>query len=214
MADAIKIEDDIYFVQQPTRPQWFIGITVIVGANDLGLVDTGFDNTPGEYLLPFLKEIDRDPMEISAIYNTHGDGDHIEGNDAVKKLCNAKITCYEAEAPAIENADLTLADGETIVLGDRTFTVIHCPGHRAGNSCLFDKDASLLIAGDTIVGTRSELIRIGSEPYIASLKKILALSPSTVVMSHPFDPAGKNVLRGEEISKMIEASIKVAENGS
>ena len=214
MEKAIKIEDDIYFVAEVTRPQWFIGMTVLIGKENLGIVDTGFENTPEEYLLPFLKEIGRDPMEITAIYNTHGDGDHVQGNDAIRKLCNAKITCFEGEAQAIGNADLTLAEGESIELGDRTFTVIHVPGHREGNSCLFDKEASLLIAGDTIVGTRSELIRIGKEPYIASLKKILALSPETVVMSHPFEPAGKNVLRGGEISEMIDASIKIAENVS
>jgi glyoxylase-like metal-dependent hydrolase (beta-lactamase superfamily II) len=214
MADAIKIEDDIFYVWEETRPEWFIGMTVVIGKNGLGLVDTGFENTPWEYLVPFLNKIGRKPGEITAIYNTHGDTDHIEGNDAVKKLCDAKITCYEGEAQAISNADLTLAEGDTMVLGDRSFTVIHCPGHRVGNSCLFDKEASLLIAGDTIVGTRTELIRIGSEPYIASLKKVLALSPATVVMSHPFAPAGKNVLRGKEISEMIDASIKIAESVS
>jgi glyoxylase-like metal-dependent hydrolase (beta-lactamase superfamily II) len=211
MTDVIKIEDDIYFVQHRNRPGWFCGITVVVGKDKLGIVDTGYENTPEEYLLPFLAEIGRDPKEITDVYNTHGDGDHIEGNEAVKKMTGATFTCYELEAEHITTADRTLAEGETIELGDRTFSVVHCQGHRAGNTCLIDNESSLMIVGDTIVGTREELIRIGSEPYIASLKKILNLSPATVVMSHPFEPAGKNLLKGEEIAEMIEASIKIAE---
>ncbi|MBN1686904.1 MAG: MBL fold metallo-hydrolase [Spirochaetales bacterium] len=214
MENVHKIEDDLYYVQHPTRPGWFCGITVVVGADSLGLVDTGYANTPEEYLLPFLEEIGRSPQEITTVYNTHGDGDHIEGNAAVKKLSGAQFACYTSEAEAIRNVDLSLSDGQTIALGDRTFTVIHCPGHRQGNSCLFDKESSLLIAGDTIVGTRRELIRIGTEPYVASLRRILNLSPATVVMSHPFDPAGKNVLRGAEISAMVEASITIAQSGA
>jgi glyoxylase-like metal-dependent hydrolase (beta-lactamase superfamily II) len=133
------------------------------------------------------------------------------GNAAVKQLCGAKTACHEEEADVIGDIDIRLKDGDSIDLGDRTFTVVHCPGHRAGNCCLFDQTASLLIAGDTIVGTREELIRLGKEPYIASLKKLRALNPAKVIMSHPFDPAGKNVLEGSEVADMIEASIEIAE---
>jgi len=212
MEGILKIADDLYFVRHPVRPGWFCGITVVAGSEKLGLIDTGYENTPEEYLFPFLKELGRDVKEISLIYNTHGDGDHIEGNDVIKKAANATIVCHEQEADVIPSADETVTDGDSITLGDRVFTVVHCPGHRQGNTCLFDKSSSLLVTGDTIVGTRSELIRVGKEPYIASLKKIAALSPAAVLMSHPFDPAGKNFLKGKEIDEMIQASIKVAES--
>lgn len=211
MTSATKIEHDIYYVGHPSRPGWFCGITVVIGARSLGLVDTGYENTPEDYLLPFLQEIGRNPSDISAVYNTHGDGDHVLGNAAVKRLSGATIACHEKEAEAIGNVDVPLSDGQTIDLGDRTFTVVHCPGHRPGNTCLFDKQTSLLLAGDTIVGEKSELIRMGSRPYIASLQKISALSPVKVIMAHPFPPAGKIVLEGSEITDMIQASIRVAE---
>jgi glyoxylase-like metal-dependent hydrolase (beta-lactamase superfamily II) len=214
MKGVQRIDDDLFFLQHPTRPGWFCGITVVVGSQSLGLVDTGFEETVRDYLLPFLNEIGRDPADISMVYNTHGDGDHVQGNAAVKELGDAKIACHEVEASSITHVDLSLKDGDTLALGDRTFTVVHCPGHRPGNSCLFDRVGSLLISGDTIVGTRSELIRMGAEPYIASLRKILGLAPATVVMSHPFAPAGKNVLAGDEVAEMIEASIKIAESGA
>ncbi len=211
MQGVAQIEKDFYFIQQVTRPGWFCGIYVITGADSIGIVDSGFENTPSEYLLPFLKEIGRAPTDVSMLFNTHGDGDHMLGNAAVKELCGAKTACHEDEADAIEGIDILVKDGDAIGLGDRTFTVVHCPGHRAGNCCLFDTSASLLIAGDTIVGTQAELIRLGKQPYIASLKKIRALHPVKVIMSHPFEPAGKNVLEGEEIADMIEASIEVAQ---
>jgi hypothetical protein len=33
-----------------------------------------------------------------------------------------------------------------------------------------------------------------------------------MIMSHPFAPLGKEVLRGDEVKQMIEASIKIAVN--
>jgi glyoxylase-like metal-dependent hydrolase (beta-lactamase superfamily II) len=212
MEGVTQVADDLYYLQHQMRPGWFCGISVLVGKNSLGLVDTGLENTPEEYLLPFLKQLGREPAEITTVYNTHGDGDHVEGNLAIKKICNPTIYCHEEEASVIENVDKTVTEGDIIVLGDRTFTVVHVPGHRVGNTCLFDKDSSLMIVGDTIVGTRTELIRIGKEPYISSLRKIQSMSPKTVLMSHPFEPAGKILLKGAEISDMIEASVKIAKD--
>lgn len=46
---------------------------------------------------------------------------------------------------------------------------------------------------------------------ITSLRKLLDLDISTLVMGHPFNPLGKPVLTGDEPRRMIEASIAIAE---
>jgi hypothetical protein len=48
--------------------------------------------------------------------------------------------------------------------------------------------------------------------YINSLQKLLELDVETMIMSHPFAPPGKDILRGDEARQMIEASIEIAVN--
>jgi glyoxylase-like metal-dependent hydrolase (beta-lactamase superfamily II) len=44
----------------------------------------------------------------------------------------------------------TLAEGDRIDLGDRTFTVLHLPGHSPGSVGLLDERAGLLLSGDAV----------------------------------------------------------------
>ncbi|MFL5790409.1 MAG: MBL fold metallo-hydrolase [Actinomycetota bacterium] len=47
-------------------------------------------------------------------------------------------------------ATMLLAEGDTIDLGARTFTVLHTPGHTAGSACLFDEHDGTLFSGDAV----------------------------------------------------------------
>ena len=49
MEGVVQIEKDFYFIRQVTRPGWFCGIYVITGADSIGIVDSGFENTPSEW---------------------------------------------------------------------------------------------------------------------------------------------------------------------
>jgi glyoxylase-like metal-dependent hydrolase (beta-lactamase superfamily II) len=110
----------------------------------------------------------------------------------------------------VPTADTRL--GDEVTLGDRTFKVIHTPGHRPGAVCLYDEGSKLLLTADSVCGTRENLIRMDKDIYIDSLRGLLELDVETMIMSHPFDPPGKDVLRGDEARRMIEASIEIAEN--
>ena len=48
--------------------------------------------------------------------------------------------------------------------------------------------------------------------YVESLRRLRGVKANMMIMSHPFMPAGKDILNGQEIAEMIEASIKVAES--
>jgi glyoxylase-like metal-dependent hydrolase (beta-lactamase superfamily II) len=143
--------------------------------------------------------------------NTHRDGDHIRGNQAFKENTGALIVTHRLEAEAIPSVDKTLEDDDIVGLGDRLFRVILTPGHRPGAVCLFDEKHRVLITGDSVCGERETLIRMDKGIYINSLKKLLELEADTMIMSHPFMPAGKNILRGSEVNEMIQSSIEVAE---
>ena len=198
-------------MQVPIRENWFGSVAIVLGSSSVALVDTGFENTPQDDLFPFLKELGRSPEDIKIVVNTHRDGDHVKGNRVIKEQTPARILIHELEFDAVDTADEKFQDGDALQLGDRTFTVMHTPGHRPGNICLYDSKDKLLLTGDTVCGERKDLIRMGKVPQIASLKKLSQLSIDVMAMAHPFQPAGKTVLNGEEAQKMISDSIAIAE---
>lgn len=211
MIDVEKIDDDIYFIKQTMRPGWFFGVIAVFGDESIGIIDTGFENTPEEYLFPFIQEMGRRTDEINIVVNTHRDGDHVLGNELLKEKTKARFAIHELEAEAVQTADELLKDGDVVGLGDRVFKVVHTPGHRPGSICLYESDSRLLITGDSICGEREDLIRMDKNIYIDSLRKLLELDIRTMVMSHPFQPLGKPILVGNEVEEMINASISIAE---
>ena len=104
--------------------------------------------------------------------NTHRDRDHIEGNKVIMEKTKVKISIHELKAEAVETTEVKLKDGDVVELGDRRFTVIHTPGHRPGNICLYDQKNRTLITGDTVCGDRTDLVRMDNKLYISSLKKL------------------------------------------
>jgi len=204
------IEDDLYLVRQEMRPGWTCNVVLVFGEDEIGVVDSGYENTPGDHVFPLIEERGRRVDEVSIIVNTHRDGDHIRGNAALKEGTGAPIIIHELEMEAVPSADAML--GDSVSLGDRIFKVIHTPGHRPGAVCLYDEGSRLLLTGDCVCGTRENLIRMDKHIYIESLQRLLGLEVETMVMAHPFGPMGKDILRGDEPRQMIEASIEIAQN--
>ncbi|MCW4013789.1 MAG: MBL fold metallo-hydrolase [Candidatus Bathyarchaeota archaeon] len=207
-----RVTDDLYVVKHEMRPGWYCSVLVFFGEKQIGIVDSGFEETAREMILPLIKEQGRKLEEVDLLVNTHRDGDHIKGNQVIKDQTGATIAAHRLEAEAIPDVDRVLEDGEMVVLGDRSFKVIHTPGHRPGAICLYEEETGLLVTDDVVCGTREDLIRMDKEIYIDSLKKLLTLDAVTMIMAHPFEPAGKSILGGKEIEEMIEASIEIAEN--
>jgi len=203
-----QVTDDIFIVRQKMRSGWTVNVVLVFGSDSIGIVDTGYENTPEEYVFPLIAKKGRTLNEVSLIVNTHRDGDHVKGNLIFKERTQAPIAIHELELAAVPTADITL--GEDVRLGDRVFKVIHTPGHRPGAICLYDESDKILLTGDSVCGTRENLIRMDKNIYITSMQKLLDLDLDLMIMSHPFDPPGKDILRGEEPRDMITTSIDIA----
>jgi glyoxylase-like metal-dependent hydrolase (beta-lactamase superfamily II) len=82
-------------------------------------------------------------LELKYALETHIHADHITGSGQLRKDFNCQVAVHENSNA--ECADILLADGDTLKLGEETIEVIHTPGHT-------DTDISYRIAGAVFTG--------------------------------------------------------------
>lgn len=95
---------------------------------------------------------------------------------------------YSSATYTVKSAPATriLDDHDVIDLGDRTFEVIHTPGHSPGGIALWEQANGLLISGDIVYD--GPLIEsddsVEMEQYVTSMKRLLELPVQTVHGGH------------------------------
>ena len=80
-----------------------------------------------------------------------------------------------------------LADGDVLALGDRSFEILHSPGHSPGSICLWDRASCTLVSGDVLVDgepLQDELPRSNRGDFAASLRRLRELAVQTVLGGH------------------------------
>ncbi len=155
---------------------------------------------PGGDVDKILAEVDKMGLSVEYIIATHGHPDHVCGNRAIQEATGAKIIMHSADElffgkPEVKNyfsmlglepspaADIKVAEGDEITIGEVTFQVLHTPGHTPGGMCLYN--APNLITGDTLfVGGlgRTDFPGGSHEELLNSIRtKLLVLPPETIV---------------------------------
>jgi glyoxylase-like metal-dependent hydrolase (beta-lactamase superfamily II) len=83
-------------------------------------------------------------------------------------------------------AERLLADGETIDLGDRSFEVVHTPGHSPGGIGLFERKSGLLLSGDIVYDGPliDDAYHSDQAAYRATFERIRSLPVSIVHGGH------------------------------
>jgi glyoxylase-like metal-dependent hydrolase (beta-lactamase superfamily II) len=84
-----------------------------------------------------------------AILITHAHKDHIGELEAMKAQLNAPVYMHPGDSPMGVSADIWLADGDTLALGDHLLRFIHTPGHTPGMMTVMLPDRRAIV-GDTI----------------------------------------------------------------
>ncbi len=106
----MEILPGLHRIECPIGPR-YVALYAIVGKVDILLVDTGFDGSIRETLVPYFKEHNLSLSKVRYAINTHSDYDHTGGNGAVKELMpNALICCGERDRPMIEDLQVMIDD--------------------------------------------------------------------------------------------------------
>ena len=113
------------------------------------LIDGGMPGE-GQYVADAIRKLGFDPKDIKILLNSHAHLDHSGGLAELKALTGAQMIASEGDRSALEGGfylgseddramnappvkvDRTIADGETLTLGDITLTAHVTPGHSRG----------------------------------------------------------------------------------
>jgi len=77
---------------------------------------------------------------LATVVTTHRHGDHWAALREVVRATGANSVAHAADAPAIPVVTSTVADGETVRVGNVELDVIHVVGHTPGSICLLYTD--------------------------------------------------------------------------
>jgi endoribonuclease LACTB2 len=131
---------------------------------------------------------------LTAIWLTHHHADHVGGVEATRAAFGVPVLAHPATAERLAvrglRVDGTLEDGQEVALAGEpplTLRVVHTPGHARGHLCFFDADGRTLVAGDLVAGVGTIVVdppEGDMDDYLASLEKVLALAPTTLLPAH------------------------------
>lgn len=143
-----------------------------------------------------LDEVARRGVTLTLLLNTHGHQDHIRGNPEILSSGDIRLAAHPADMP---NADIPLAEGMELTIGNTSLTVMHTPGHSPGSVVFVSRDA--IISGDTLFVSRcgrADLPRSNVEQLYHSLQRLKSLPPQTRVFpGHNYGPIPSSTIAWE-----------------
>ena len=139
------------------------------------------------------RELKVEGYPLSHILLTHGHFDHIIGARDTKAKYGAKVVISSEDKPMLSSsklslaafcnapqndveADVVVADGDEITLGDTVIKVMSTPGHTLGSVCYIAENS--IFSGDTLFYCscgRTDFPSGSPEQMMSSLQKLKAL---------------------------------------
>lgn len=150
-----------------------------------------------------LADIDRDLRARSAhlvrVLVTHAHADHASGAPALSAIYrDAAFAKYPWPEEDRKYAVVwqPLADNDRVAVGEETLVALHTPGHSTDHVAFWHEASRTIFSGDLVTAGSSVMIQASRGgnliEYLASLERLLALHPRTLLPAHgapPADPA-------------------------
>jgi glyoxylase-like metal-dependent hydrolase (beta-lactamase superfamily II) len=168
---------------------------------------------------------------IGIVVNTHWHSDHVGGNAALQAT-GAEIAASARDADAVQRrdpgccvaeyldqpvapytVDRSLADEETLTLGEADWQVIRTPGHTPGHLSLWQPDEGVLVVGDALsdydVGWIATALdgTDAAATAVASLDRLDALGARVLLPAHgrmPADPAAALAKARQRAQRLVD----------
>lgn len=138
---------------------------------------------------PILDYITTKKLNITAIVNTHGHDDHIQGDAFFQKKFNVPICIHNLDENFIKDLEknsfppnFLLNNSSLVKVGNETLKVLHTPGHTPGSICLVGE--KLVFTGDTLFAGgigRTDFPGGSMSEMRNSLKKLMELPLNLLV---------------------------------
>jgi glyoxylase-like metal-dependent hydrolase (beta-lactamase superfamily II) len=220
--EVVRFADGISLIHEPwIKPFFRCNMWHVSGRDFDLLVDTGLGHFPLRANVPLLRS--GKPL-VCVASHAHFDhiGSHHEFEERWIHAAEADILAdprpewtlaagyadesmfivppegWSTKAYLVKPAPATklLADGDTIDLGDRKFTVIHTPGHSPGGIALYEEATGALIAGDIVYDGElvTDTFHSDLQDYRGSLQRLAHL-PVSIVHGGHFASFGRTRLR-------------------
>ncbi|MFC3959340.1 MBL fold metallo-hydrolase [Halovivax cerinus] len=178
-------------VTQVVRPGTGCVSYLVEDGDEAAVVD------PSLYVDEYRELADERGVEIVAAVDTHAHADHVSGGRVMAQEWGIPYYLHEGDGGDLDDFE-SVADGDSIPVGDRTLDVLHTPGHTPGSISLRWDDG--LLSGDTLFirsvgrpdleGSTEADVREGATELFASLETLAALPDETVVLpGHMSDEA-------------------------
>jgi glyoxylase-like metal-dependent hydrolase (beta-lactamase superfamily II) len=168
------------------------------GQDDALVIDPGLQP---ELILDFLTERN---LGVAAILNTHGHGDHIGGNAALKQAypqaplvagvneakllidANANLSAPFGMPITSPSADTLVREGETVEAAGIRLEVLDVPGHSPGHIVFVYRATPCLVFGGDVLfrGSigRTDFPNCNGQLLLAGIRnKLFTLPPDTIV---------------------------------
>ena len=189
------------------------------------LIDSGVSRSE-KRIFDYIRQIGRDPKEISTLILSHSHPDHIGAARAIQEETQCKILAHRGEVDWIEDTskqqrerpvpgfdslvlgpvevDRFLEDGEIISFGDKVAArVIHTPGHSRGSISLLFDDGKTLFTADAVLLENDLPMYEDISDSVESIRKLSKLQDVELLLSSWEEP-----IRGREaVVKRMEESI-------
>lgn len=131
---------------------------------------------PSEHT-PVRTVIEREGIELKAIWLTHHHWDHVGGLDGLA-TDGIEVVAHESDRHRLPKVTNFVSDGDEVTLGSLRARIIHNPGHTLGAITYVVEGCAF--TGDTLFGAGCGRVFEGTmEMMHASLQKLAALPPET-----------------------------------